>query len=402
MAAPLRRAVPQSDKDSPAPPEAPPDQLPARAALTQRHGGGDGAKEGSASFRMSLLQGASDNAHVALGNANVALGEQKKTPDSGDEGTYVGSGWGESGRIVPDKILDNLQSIPCLEAKRDGQSYATPCGGTYHSMGASVDPVCLSRRSETLTIATYPKWNEPCCNGAGGYFCDPDKVLSREENAVTQQDIEKFSSTHSVACPRLMPYHAGNGTFNQRMDRSFRLGIAIAKDFPAGEADPDSLANFGLLLLNKWGLHEQRDLCPHSAILILLTGVRQAFVASASCEFICNEKGGPEVVTAMLEALDTKGAAAAIEAGVETAGRIIRQRDRFHREARLGPGTVAKGGLIDRLAASEYSWKLAQQILLGIALITMVVSVLTGTLIFFVPSARDTVLGASDTRKLML
>merc|ERR550537_1331596 len=119
------------------------------------------------------------------------------------------------------------------------------------------------------------------------------------------------------------------------MTGPFWLGIALAKDLPPSESDPDSLQTMGLLLLSKWGLTQPLESCPHAAILIIVPGERVAHIASSSCEFICAERGGPEVVTATLGALDTGGVAAAVKAGILETGRVVKKLDRLARRAEM-------------------------------------------------------------------
>jgi len=125
--------------------------------------------------------------------------------------------------------------------------------------------------------------------------------------------------------------------------KEFNLAIALADDWPMTELDPKSMQYFGRVLMTQWGLmpiyngvdngnpvnefharwHHEQGFCPNTAVLFILPKYREAFLMSPSCEFICESRGGPEVVAATLAGLD-HGIEAAILAGIEQFDRVLR------------------------------------------------------------------------------
>jgi len=162
--------------------------------------------------------------------------------------------------------------------------------------------------------------------------------MSEDELSNVTEVLRSFREQSSVPCGRLQSKLG----LDEAWQSSFNLGVAIAEDWPATEADPKTLQKFGSVLMARWGLMpvyngvdaingvdddytrpEFTASCPNAAMLILLPRYREAYVSAPSCEFICDDRGGPEVVSAMLEALDQGGVAAAIEAGVREAARVL-------------------------------------------------------------------------------
>merc|ERR1719433_1810051 len=60
-----------------------------------------------------------------------------------------------------------------------------------------------------------------------------------------------------------------------------------------------------------------------AAVLIFLPQIHTAFLSSASCEFICQRLGGPEVVTATLVELHRDGPLAAVKAGMREVYSVV-------------------------------------------------------------------------------
>merc|ERR1719486_1262548 len=103
---------------------------------------------------------------------------------------------------------------------------------------------------------------------------------------------------------------------------------------------------FGRVVMSEWGLSpiyngvdaenavDQSEMyswddyqanCPTTAMLIILPDHHEAFLSAPSCEFICQSRGGPEVVAETLAALDKGGVAAAINAGIAEVDRVLSQ-----------------------------------------------------------------------------
>lgn len=362
----------------------------------------------SSSARKSTSEKERNNPLMFAGKDSAKAQSQSKSVGGHSEGGY----W------LSDSELEKTNSIDCLHAKIRGSTAdctdhtaaatatATATVAPEVAAGTTPPPVCTDiKPDDELNVANYPVWSDPCCYNGGEYFCDPNQVLSTEQQATVQKDLNQFYSIHPVSCPQLMPYryHAPNDNYDQRTDRSFRLGVALAKGFSADEADPDSLQAFGLVLLNKWGLQEQYDICPHAAILILLTDLRIAFVASASCEFICKDKGGPEVVSAMIAALDQNGPYAALAAGMKEAGKVIKNQDRYYRAERAAAKKhEVEKSVEQQVAEKQANWDVTQQVVFGTVVFSSIICVMFCVVLHMVPALHDKVFGPSGGKKFLL
>lgn len=248
-----------------------------------------------------------------------------------------------------------------------------------------------------MQMSVYPDYHEHCCNSGfdpvtnsgGEYFCDPGKFLTDEESKSVHKELNIQRVYHPIQCPKLASYRyeASNDNFDQRSERSFFLGVAVAS-VPVTEADPESLQDFGMLLLSRWGLIEQYEVCSHAAMLIVLPDTHVAFLASNSCEFICKDYGGPEVVSAVTTALnDGRGLNTAINAGIKEVGRIVKDSDDKHRAARKAP--ASQQSLEDELLQSDRAWASTQQAIFFITLAFLVAAVVAGFVFLMLPSIRD-------------
>jgi hypothetical protein len=344
--------------------------------------------------KMSLLSQQADSALTTVGTAAAV-----KSSESASDG------------FVPDQVLSKIQSVECLEDKMKAISSncATPGQTPKKDITPTDESYCSTRKGgELLTISTYPHFSDPCCNSGGEYFCDPDDLLAKEDQQSIQKDLNIFGGTHPVQCPTYYTenYRPGqssvgstkssfhhNDNYDQRLDRTFWLGIALAKDLPPSESDPDSLQTMGLLLLDKWGLTQPLDVCAHSALLIIVPGERVAHIASASCEFICQERGGPEVVTAVLAALDTGGVVAAVKAGILETGRVVKKLNRLAKRRLAGPGGFdgrqgMQLGTEEEMVKSEKAWAFGQQAIFGLVIGSIFMTILASIVICCVPSLR--------------
>jgi len=338
--------------------------------------GGEGkSQSATSSSQVSLLSHQTDVTLATVGSASSAKLSDKT---------------GSSDGFVPDQVLHNIQSVDCLEEKMADVS--SDCGGLQVAKSAKVpndESYCSNRKSgDLLSISTYPHFSDDCCHSGGEYFCDPDELLTKEQRKSIQKDLNIFASIHPVQCPRLTPYryYQHNENYDQRYDRSFWLGVALAKDLPPSESDPQSLQTMGLLLLSKWGLTQPLEVCSHAAMLIIVPGERVAHLATSSCEFICQERGGPEVITAVLGALDQGGPEAAVKAGILETGRVVKRIDRLARRKRT---QSAKEGYEEQLVRSERAWSLTQQVIFGLILGSIFMTICGGIVVLLVPSLRE-------------
>jgi hypothetical protein len=240
--------------------------------------------------------------------------------------------------------VNELTSVRCLKLK---QTFGadTPCDSVFTT--AAPDP---GLGPIHLNIGTYPDFRDKECHSSGEYFCDPENLLGKyaPEIAIEMQHQREYTE---VTCGKV----EANLTDNDAVihSRNFYVGVAIANEWPANLMDGDSLQRLGRVLFARWNLlpvyngvdvglgdlndqvmsnNQYMSNCPNAAMLIILPKYRVAFVASPSCEFICMDRGGPEVVRVVLEAMgdgDSEGnirpedLAKAIKVGLDTVRRII-------------------------------------------------------------------------------
>jgi hypothetical protein len=216
----------------------------------------------------------------------------------------------ELGNITSIDCLQAKQSNPAIECKEDGNHFL---GGVVHA-------------TENLNAGNFPKYNDAVCNSGGEFFCDPEGRLTSQERAQIAGNLTTLRQSVGVTCGRLQgdpvdPHHL----------QTFYLGVVILpSNWPSSESGPEALQTFGQIVAadwnmdNKWvGTPQPYLRCPTSAVLVVQPTKRQAFLSSASCEFICSSRGGPEVVTATLVNLDKKGTAAGLLAGIQEVYNVL-------------------------------------------------------------------------------
>eukprot|EP00401_Gymnodinium_catenatum_P000830 CAMPEP_0117532284 /NCGR_PEP_ID=MMETSP0784-20121206/39288_1 /TAXON_ID=39447 /ORGANISM="" /LENGTH=373 /DNA_ID=CAMNT_0005328671 /DNA_START=66 /DNA_END=1184 /DNA_ORIENTATION=- len=240
-------------------------------------------------------------------------------------------------RLQP-KQLDTIYSVECLEFKQRHGANAD-CFGRQTNISADGGDHAprISEAAPLLGIGTYPSWQDSRCRSDNEFFCDPEAIMSDSARQDVTRELQKMREQALVGCGQLDTRLGGT---DETHYRHFNLGVAIAGDWPSSEADPMTLQRFGMVLMARWGLmpwYNGVDLgnsvkevssweqyttnCPNFAMFILLPTYRKAFVSAPSCEFICKERGGPEIVDAALAALGdggSEGVAAALKAAIDT------------------------------------------------------------------------------------
>jgi len=209
-------------------------------------------------------------------------------------------------RLLADSDLYHLNSIDCLEKAQRGE----------------IDPKCSPPKKEkkkeekeekeeekpvpqvyqTMAqgwwVGHYPHFKSEQCHGHGEHFCDPDGLLNETQRCKVAQELNRFARNHDVMCD--VP-----GTGNQEK-YPFFLGIALVKRLPDLLLDQNSMNHFGEGVLARWGLLEDR-VCPNSAVIVIAAETHQASLASSSCEFICEERGGLGIEIRVRETLTMTG-----------------------------------------------------------------------------------------------
>eukprot|EP00747_Dinoflagellata_sp_TGD_P196632 gnl/TRDRNA2_/TRDRNA2_67001_c0_seq1.p1 gnl/TRDRNA2_/TRDRNA2_67001_c0~~gnl/TRDRNA2_/TRDRNA2_67001_c0_seq1.p1 ORF type:complete len:434 (-),score=85.90 gnl/TRDRNA2_/TRDRNA2_67001_c0_seq1:118-1419(-) len=260
--------------------------------------------------------------------------------------------------------LAGIYDVACLKQKQLNRNY--PCGGdqTYVPEVWSGGP---------LNIGNYPKWSDHVCHSDGEFFCDPQKILDDDEGKKKViGTINYFRDKAKVDCGA-MDYKLHHRPMGNDI-RNFNLGVVLANEWEESESDSASLQKFGMMLMTRWGfmpwyngvdtgntideynsVDDYTKNCPNAALLIILPDRGQAFLASPSCEFICKDRGGPEIVARVKRVLEKEGLENAIKAGVDAVNRALKMTT----PKTLHRGTVRgkkHSTMQDEIARSEDFW----------------------------------------------
>jgi len=237
-------------------------------------------------------------------------------------------------RLLTDSDLYHLPSIECLKKAQRGEidpkcgpPNAAPAAAPVGAPAAKpVPPVYEARH--TWWVGHYPHYHSEQCHGHGEHFCDPDDLLNETERCKVAQELNRFARNHDVLCD--VP-----GTGNQEK-YPFFLGVALVKKLPDLLLDQSSMNHFGEGVLARWGLLEDRT-CPNSAIIVISKETNQATLASSSCEFICEERGGRGIEIRVRETLTLTGSPfQAVLGGIAEFGTVLRKESPLYEEPGLG------------------------------------------------------------------
>jgi len=246
------------------------------------------------------------------------------------------------------KQLAPIDSIDCLKQKE--LEPEKPCDPNRRTMEGP------------FNIGHYPNWKSAACRSNFEFFCDPDELLPDHSKDLTyvQNRLQDFRETNMVDCNQFQAvmdpdierrwYQKKSAVYQDRMGmqgyRNFNLAIVLADEWPSSEMDPRSMQYFGRIVMSEWGMtpiyngvdaensanqnemyseDDYRKNCPNAAMLIILPRYHEAFLSSPSCEFICQSRGGPEVIAETLAGLDRGGVPEAIAAGVKEIERVLKE-----------------------------------------------------------------------------
>lgn len=236
----------------------------------------------------------------------------------------------DAGRLhhVPEPQLSPMQSVRCLKIKQRLGAHS-PCTPSGKLLVGPAPPGPLS-------VGNYPAWQDARCRSNGQLFCDPEGLLKDSERVAVTTGLSALRASATVTCGSLKSQMTHS---DESYSKPFNFGVAIADEWPRSETDSSTLQSFGQFLLARWGLlptwngadntysvddsslyptaRDYWEFCPNSAVLIILPRYKQAFFAAPSCEFLCKDRGGPEVVAATLRALNSDGLAAAVQAATK-------------------------------------------------------------------------------------
>jgi hypothetical protein len=242
--------------------------------------------------------------------------------------------------------LEPIMSIRCLHEKQhDPHSPCQPKRDVVYS-------------DAQLGIGHYPHWKDGVCHSDQEFFCDPIGALSAPDQHAASEHLRAFKERTLVNCGQLesvldpeakrrwwekkKPIYTGRLGLEDY--REFNLAVMLADEWPREEMDPKSMQYFGRVVMTKWGLMpiyngvdngnpvnqyhdswaEYRSNCPNTAVLFILPKYHEAHLLSPSCEFLCESRGGPEVVAATLAGLDRGGVRDAIMDGVDMVEKLLK------------------------------------------------------------------------------
>jgi len=240
---------------------------------------------------------------------------------------------GHRGRLLTDGDLHGLQSIDCLEKMQRGEidpkcaGHPKPEKKEDNKTQVPVPEVYAEPR-HSWWVNHYPHFKSEQCHGHGEHFCDPDDLLNEKERCKVAEELNRFARNHDVLCD--VP-----GTGNQEK-YPFFLGVALVRRMPDLLLDQNSMNHFGEGVLAEWGLLEDRT-CPNSAVIVISVETNQATLASSSCEFICEERGGEGIDIRVRETLTLTGSPLkAIMGGIKEFGVVLRSESPLYQEPGLG------------------------------------------------------------------
>lgn len=276
------------------------------------------------------------------------------------------------GHFLTNSELNNVTTVACLEARQ-----LNPGVKCYNETLIEAPPNLGF--SGALSAGNYPSYQDPVCKSNGEFFCDPPGVLTKDDRRNLTSELSTLRQFNPVACGRLL-----DDPVDPRHYQPFYLGVALATKWPVGESDPDSLQQFGQIVAAQWnmdrlfvGSPQPYLRCPNTAVLVILPEIPRVFLSSTSCEFICEARGGPEVVAATLEALHGQGLAAALHAGMATAYRAVSHSQAARREG--GPSSGQREEPREEaLGASSLVSVVVQRLLFGLAAVGLILSLALG------------------------
>mmetsp|Transcript_51009 Transcript_51009/g.110682 ORF Transcript_51009/g.110682 Transcript_51009/m.110682 type:complete len:363 (+) Transcript_51009:78-1166(+) len=227
------------------------------------------------------------------------------------------------GHFLTNSELAPITSVACLEAKQKNPGIKC-INGTSNMLSESSKEYKNTYRKGNYTAGHFPNYKDPLCNSEGEYLCDPDGVLTPEQRAVVAAELKRLREDVVVTCGYLQ-----NDPVESLHYQPFYLGVVIMKEWPLAQSDPQSLQNLGRIISSQWNMNELYVgsaapylRCPNSGVLLILPDRRQAFLSSESCEFICQDRGGPEVVTTVRTAMDIS-VSNSVLAGVQETYRVL-------------------------------------------------------------------------------
>lgn len=283
-----------------------------------------------------------------------------------------------TGHFLTKKELSDVTSIDCLQAKQEDPSVV--CRNSTNS----------SEFTGKISAGNFPDYTDVACKSEKDeFFCDFDGLLSQKEREALAWELKKLRNDNLVPCGRLLhdkvdPWHL----------QPFYLGVVLLADWPMKQADPESLQQFGQVVATQWNMDRMyagtppgRLTCPNTGVLFVLPNLRQAYLSTSSCEFICQAHGGPEVITATLNKWSWNSRLDGVLAGVRTTYQALGALT----ASGLNVSTASEMAAQVRAASAAFESKSSesegvvtnalQQAVFGVVVVILVVSLAIGLLL---------------------
>lgn len=242
------------------------------------------------------------------------------------------------GHFLHKHELQPIISIGCLQEKQ--RNPGRPCSEEQ-------EPGFSGR----IDMGHFPNFKDGICNSNMEYFCDPANLFGNKERQAAQEHLQAFNEQMQVKCDTAQTdshpdewykkadmVQYGRAAGLEGFSR-FNLAVVVADEWPSTEMDAKSMEYFGNVIMAQWGLvsnyngvdhqinvnenHKYNSNCPNAAMLVILPRYHEAFLISPSCKFICQSRGGPEVVAATLVGLDRGGLQEAVKMGIDQIQKIL-------------------------------------------------------------------------------
>jgi len=285
--------------------------------------------------------------------------------------------------------LEGVKSIACLQlllrdptadcAQPTEREASTPAKAGQWFIGTGGYPV-----PDAVTGVVDPK---PCSSG-GEYFCDPDGVLTPEQQAAVQADLRFVRENTLVSCP--IPGRRARSHADQPArpddELNYLLGVAIVGSLPPTETDQESLQKFGDSVLDSWRLSSNMagEGCDRSALLIVVADAQAVWVHSRTCRWVCGAADpGEKDSAAGLEAGERVLAALSPPSGAGDWGARLQNAIRVYTEVLQHRKDVERSAVIPKetrmsayLRRKEKEWRALDTGLQYTAIVVVVLVVL--------------------------
>lgn len=252
------------------------------------------------------------------------------------------------GHFLTNHELSNISSVDCLEAKQKDPTFKCKSENYTSFVGK-------------ISAGNFPDYQDSVCKSVNGeFFCDPKGLLTVKERTSLAVELKRLREDNLVVCGKQL-----NDKVDPRHLQPFYLGVVLLSEWPMVEADPESLQQLGQIIASQWNMDKLyagepagRLTCPTTGVLLVLPDLRQAYLSTPSCEFICQAHGGPEVITATVKAWHNHAKLDGVLAGMRAAYKILGESNPL----RPKPTNIAADGTESSIeASSESSLKVPEQ-----------------------------------------